>query len=137
MATTVITGRDVNLTITSATLTGFDAQALSATITKNVDRQVYQTLDGEAYKTTNVTGTLDFEILADWGATSSICEAIWGQLDTNYEDTFAVTMVTATGASFAFTCLADYPTAGGAGTDAQTVKASWKIYQGIVTLTVT
>lgn len=137
MATTVITGRDVTLSITSATLTGFDAQALSATITKNVDRQIFQTLDGEAYKTVNVTGTLDFEILADWGASSSICEAIWGQLDTDPEDTFAVTFVPKTGASFAMTCLADYPTAGGAGTDAQTVKGTWKIYQGIVTPTIT
>lgn len=135
MATTVITGRDVNLTISSADLTDFDAQALSATITKNVDRQVYQTLDGEAYKTVNVTGTLDFEILADWGKTDSVCEAIWGQLDTDYEDTFAVTFVPKTGASFVMTCLADYPTAGGAGTDAQTVTASWKIYQGTVTPT--
>jgi hypothetical protein len=57
MATYVITGRDVNLSFAGGT--DIDAQATSAVLTKTNDRQVYQTLDGEAYKTTNVEATFD------------------------------------------------------------------------------
>ena len=49
MATQVITGRDVSLSFSGSLGTDIDAQALSATLTKTIDRQTYQTLDGEAY----------------------------------------------------------------------------------------
>jgi preprotein translocase subunit SecF len=55
MATVVITGRDVGLSFTGGT--DIQAQATNAVLTKVNDRQVYQTLDGEAYKTVNVSGT--------------------------------------------------------------------------------
>jgi hypothetical protein len=57
VATYVITGRDVNLSFAGGT--DIDAQATSAVLTKTNDRQVYQTLDGESYKTTNVEATFD------------------------------------------------------------------------------
>ena len=133
MATTVITGRDISLSFTGGT--DIEAQATSAVLTKNVDRQVYQTLDGEAYKTTNVEGTFVLEMLADWGKTNSVCEAIWTALDTAYDSTVSVTLTTATGAQFVFPCLLDYPTAGGSGMDAQTVTFTWKVSQGTVTET--
>ncbi len=133
MATTVITGRDISLSFTGGT--DIEAQATSAVLTKNVDRQVYQTLDGEAYKTTNVEATFVLEMLADWGKASSVCEAIWTALDTAYDSTVSVTLTTATGAQFVFACLLDYPTAGGSGMDAQTVTFTWKVSQGTVTET--
>jgi len=133
MATTVITGRDITLTFTGGT--DIDAQATSAVLTKNFDRQVYQTLDGEAYKVVNVTGEFVLEMLADWGKTSSVCEAIWTACDSAPNSEVSVTMVAATGAQFVFPCLLDYPTAGGAGTDAQTVTFTWKVARGEVSET--
>jgi len=134
MATTVITGRDVSLSFSGSLGTDIDAQATSAILTKTNDRQTYQTLDGEAYKTTNVEASFALEILADWGKTSSVCEALWTAAE-NPDATFTVTMTAATGAVFAFDCLPEFPSAGGAGTDAQTVAFTFKVSKGAVTET--
>jgi hypothetical protein len=80
MATTVITGRDISLSFTGGT--DIEAQATNAVLTKVNERQVYQTLDGEAYKTTNISGTFVLDILADWGKTDSVCEALWTAAET-------------------------------------------------------
>jgi hypothetical protein len=45
---TIITGRDLTLTIDSDS---YDAQATSATLTNTPTTETYQTLDGKAYKT--------------------------------------------------------------------------------------
>ena len=132
MATYVITGRDVNLSFAGGT--DIDAQATSAVLTKTNDRQVYQTLDGEAVKTTNVEATFDLEMLADWGKANSVCEALWVAAESP-EQEIAITMTTATGAQFVFPILPEYPTAGGAGVDAQTVTYSFKVARGEVTET--
>lgn len=132
MATYVITGRDVGLSFSGGT--DIDAQATSAVLTKTNDRQVYQTLDGEAYKTTNVEATFDMEILADWGKANSVCEALWTAAETP-ETPITVTMTNTAGLTFAFDILPEYPTAGGSGTDAQTVSFSFKVAQGAVTET--
>jgi hypothetical protein len=135
MSTTVVTGRDVTVAFVNDAGVIIDAQATSAVLTKNVDRQTYQTLDGEAYKTTNVEGTLALEVLADWGKTSSLCEYVWGLLDTAPDTPRAMTLTTTTGATFAFNVLLDYPTAGGTAPDAQTVSFNWKVEKGAVTET--
>ena len=132
MATYVITGRDITLSFSGGT--DIEAQATSAVLTKTNDRQVYQTLDGEAYKTTNVEGTFDLEMLADWGKANSVCEALWAAAEAP-ETPITITMTAATGAQFVFDILPEYPTAGGAGTDAQTVTFSFKVSQGAVTET--
>jgi hypothetical protein len=75
MATTVITGRDISLSFTGGT--DIEAQATNAVLTKVNERQAYQTLDGVAYKTTDISGTFELTMLADWGKASSVCEAIW------------------------------------------------------------
>ncbi|CAB4159629.1 hypothetical protein UFOVP716_5 [uncultured Caudovirales phage] len=132
MATTVITGRDVSLSFTGGT--DVDAQATSAVLTKTNVRETYQTLDGEAYKTVNVEGTFALSMLADWGKTGSVCEALWAAAEAP-DTTISVTMTAATGAQFVFPILPEYPTAGGAGTDAQTVDFTFKIAKGEVTET--
>lgn len=129
MATYVITGRDVNLSFAGGT--DIDAQATNAVLTKTNDRQVYQTLDGEAVKTINVEGTFDLEMLADWGKANSVCEALWVAAESP-EQEIEITMTTATGAQFVFPILPEYPTAGGSGTDAQTVTYSFKVARGEV-----
>jgi hypothetical protein len=133
MATTVITGRDVSLSFTGGT--DIDAQATSAILTKTNVREIYQTLDGEEVKTVNIEGTFALSMLADWGKTSSVCEAIWTAAETAPDNSILITMTAATGAVFAFDVFPEFPTAGGAGTDAQTVDFTFKVKRGAVTET--
>lgn len=132
MATTVITGRDMTLSFSGGT--DIEAQATSAVLTKTNVRETYQTLDGEAYKTVNVEATFDLEMLADWGKTSSVCEALWAAAEAP-DTPVTVTFTAATGAQFVFDILPEFPTAGGSGIDAQTVSFSFKVKQGAVTET--
>ena len=133
MATTVITGRDISLSFTGGT--DIEAQATNAVLTKVNDRQVYQTLDGEAYKTTNISATFQLDMLADWGKANSVCEALWTAAETAADSTITMTMTAATGAVFAFDVFPEFPTAGGAGIDAQTVSFTFTVQKGAVTET--
>ena len=133
MATTVITGRDISLSFTGGT--DIEAQATNAVLTKVNERQVYQTLDGEAYKTTNISATFELEMLADWGKTNSVCEALWTAAETAPDNTITMTLTSATGAVFVFDAFPEFPTAGGAGTDAQTVAFTFTVQRGAVTET--
>jgi hypothetical protein len=132
MATTVITGRDISLSFTGGT--DIEAQATSAVLTKTNLRETYQTLDGEAYKTTNVEASFALSMLADWGKTGSVCEALWTAAEAP-DTTISVTLTAATGAVFVFPILPEFPTAGGAGTDAQTVDFTFKVANGAVSET--
>lgn len=133
MATVVITGRDVSLSFTGGT--DIEAQATNAVLTKEVDRQTYQTLDGEAYKVVNVSGSFQLDMLADWGKANSVCEAIWTACDTAPNTEISITLTAATGAQFVFPVLPVYPTAGGSGVDAQTVSFTFPVARGEVSET--
>ena len=133
MATTVITGRDISLSFTGGT--DIEAQATNAVLTKEFDRQTYQTLDGEAYKVVNVSGTFQLDMLADWGKTSSVCEALWTACDTSPNSEISITLTAASGAQFVFPVLPVYPTAGGSGIDAQTVSFTFQVARGEVSET--
>jgi hypothetical protein len=133
MATTVITGRDISLSFTGGT--DIEAQATNAVLTKVNERQVYQTLDGEARKTTNISATFQLDMLADWGKANSVCEALWTAAETAPDNTITMTLTSATGAVFVFDAFPEFPTAGGAGTDAQTVSITFTVQKGAVTET--
>jgi hypothetical protein len=133
MATVVITGRDVSLSFTGGT--DIEAQATNAVLTKEFDRQTYQTLDGEAYKVVNTSGTFQLDMLADWGKTSSVCEALWTACDSSPNSEISITLTAASGAQFVFPVLPVYPTAGGSGVDAQTVSFTFPVARGEVTET--
>ena len=130
MATTVITGRDISLSFSGGT--DIDAQATNAVLTKVNERQVYQTLDGEAYKTTNISGTFQLDMLADWGKASSVCEAIWTAAESAPDTDISITLTTATGAQFVFPIKPEFPTAGGSGVDAQEVSFTFTVSKGEV-----
>ena len=115
--------------------TDIEAQATSAVLTKVNERQTYQTLDGEAYKTTNISGTFALAMLADWGKANSVCEALWAAAESAPDTAITVTLTAVTGAQFVFGIMPDFPTAGGAGIEAQTVTFNFKVYQGTVTET--
>ena len=122
MATTIITGRDITFTIDSD---NFDAQATSATLTVDSTINTYQTLDGKAYYTTDTQGTFAVEMLADWGAANSLCEALWTAATNAPNTGLAVVLVADTGASLAFEVQPILPSAGGTAPDAQTVSLSF------------
>jgi len=130
MATVVITGRDISLSFTGGT--DIEAQATSAILTKRNVRETYQTLDGEAYKTVNIEGEFALSMLADWGKANSVCEALWTAAESAPDTDISVTLTAATGAQFVFPIKPEFPTAGGAGTDAQTVDFTFKVSQGSV-----
>jgi hypothetical protein len=130
MATTVITGRDVGLSFTGGT--DIQAQATNAVLTKVNDRQVYQTMEGEAYKTVNVSGTFQLDMLADWGKANSVCEALWAAAETAPDTDISMTLTAASGAQFVFPVKPEFPTAGGSGVDAQTVSFTFTVSKGAV-----
>jgi hypothetical protein len=117
MATTVITGRDLTLTIASA---AYDAQATSVSLANAATISEYQTLDGKAYKHTDNQWTLTVELLADWGATSSLFEAMWSACESAPNTTLAVSLTAVTGAVFTCNILPVFPSVSGTGPDAQT-----------------
>ena len=133
MATTVITGRDISLSFSGGT--DIEAQATNAVLTKVNERQTYQTLDGVAYKTTDISGTFQLDMLADWGKANSVCEAIWSAAESAPDTGIAVTFTSATGAQFVFDILPEFPTAGGSGVDAQEVSFTFTVKGGAVTET--
>jgi len=124
MPTTVITGRDLALTIATVS---YDAQATSTTLTNEHTIETYQTLDGRAYKAIDDSWTLDVEMLADWGASGSLCEAMWTACETAPNTTLAASLTAATGAVFACNVLPVFPSVGGAAPGAQTVTMSFQV----------
>jgi hypothetical protein len=133
MATTVITGRDISLSFTGGT--DIEAQATNAVLTKVNERQAYNTLDGVAYKTTDISGTFQLTMLADWGKANSVCEAIWTAAESAPDTGIEVTLTSTTGAQFVFGILPEFPTAGGSGIDAQEVSFTFTVEGGAVTET--
>jgi hypothetical protein len=122
--TTIITGRDLTLTIAS---TNYDAQATSAVLANSPTIETYQTLDGKAYKHIDDQWGFDVEMLADWGATGSLCEALWTACETSPNTTLAVSLTAVSGAVFAFNVMPVFPAVGGSAPDAQTVSLSFTV----------
>ena len=118
MATTVITGRDLSLTIDSKS---YGDQALSSTLAVELERNAYETIDGKQFFALDTTATLSVTMLADWGATSSICEAMWAAASSAPNTSFAYTFTAATGAVFTGNVFPSFPSAGGSGKDAQEI----------------
>lgn len=122
MATTIITGRNVSFSIDGDT---FDAQATSAILTVDSTINTYQTLQGKAYYTTDSQGSFAVEMLADWGAPSSLCEMLWNSAEANPNTPLAVILEAESGSTFNFTVQPIFPSAGGTAPDAQTVSMTF------------
>jgi hypothetical protein len=121
MATTVITGRDLSLTIDSK---AYDAQVTTATLKTNLERNAYETIDGKIFYALDTSATLTVTMLADWGANgtpSSLCEAMWTAASTAPNTSLTYTYTAASGAVFTGSVYPSFPDAGGTGKDAQTV----------------
>lgn len=125
-AANVITGRSITLTVGG---TAYTDQIVSAVLTPS-DNAITGITIGGAYAAAGTTQwTLDVEIMADWGATSSICEDLWA--DAEAGTTIAATLVAVTGASFAFNVVPVFPSVGGSADAAQTVTLSMPVHGAI------
>lgn len=124
MATTVITGRDLSLTIDSKS---YDAQATTVTLENAPVIDIYQTLDGKAYKHTDDQWTLTVEMLADWGASGSICEALWTAAETAPNTALTGTVTAVTGAAFGVSVLPVFPAINGTAPSAQTITLTFTV----------
>jgi hypothetical protein len=121
MATSIITGRDITFTIDGD---NFDAQATSATLTVDSTINTYQTLDGKAYYTTDTQGTFNVELLQDFGAVTSLCEALWNAAATTPNSPLAV-LFTVNGVAYTFSVQPIFPDLGGTAPDALTASLAF------------
>jgi hypothetical protein len=121
MPTNIITGRQITFTIDGDV---FDAQATSATLTIDSTINTYQTLDGKAYYTTDSQGTFAVEMLQDFGAAGSLCEALWNAAATTPNDALPV-ILTVHGVAYAFSVQPIFPQLGGTAPDALTASLSF------------
>jgi len=117
MPTTIVTGRDIVLTVATV---NYDAQVTSATLVNAPVITTYQTLDGKAYKHIDDQWTLNLELLSDWGVASSLFEAMWTAFTTAPNTALAFSLTSATGAVFTGNVFPVAPTVGGSAPDAQT-----------------
>jgi hypothetical protein len=123
MATTVLTGRELVLTIEAA---DYSDQILSAVLTIETERLTFDTVSGRAYKFIDKNATLDIEFLADWSDASGLSRALWAAAEA--PDTSLTAVLTATsGDTFSFEVLPNFPNVGGAASEGQTQSLSLQV----------
>ena len=128
---TYITGRDLILVIGGD---NFEAQASTVTLTLELNQAVLEVLEKRAYKTIDQTATLSVEMFADWGAASSLCEALWDAA-LAAPDTALVATFTANGSVFTMDVFPNYPAVGGGAADVLTTTVELVVDEGTVTRT--
>lgn len=128
MTATYITGRNLTLTINSA---AYNDQASTVTLEVVNNQQVLEVLSGRAYKTVDKTATLNVEMYADWGAASSLCDALWDAAKTAPDTPIAFSF-DANGSTFTGNCFPAQPTAGGGAVDVLTTSVSLIVEDGSV-----
>ena len=121
MPTNIITGRQIAFTIDGDV---FDAQATSATLTIESTINTYQTLDGKAYFTTDSQGTFAVEMLQDFGASGSLCEALWTAAADTPNTPLSV-VFTVNAVEYNFDVQPVFPALGGTAPDALTASLSF------------
>lgn len=121
MPTNIITGRQIAFTIDGDV---YDAQATSATLEIESTINTYQTLDGKAYYTTDTQGTFNVEMLQDFGAAGSLCEALWNAAANTPNDALPV-VLTVHDVAYAFSVQPIFPALGGTAPDALTASLAF------------
>jgi hypothetical protein len=128
MATTVLTGRSLTLTIQTI---NYSEQILSAVVNIETERLTLDTLSGRAYSFIDKNATLDIEFLNDAGAIPSLTKDLWDSTEANPNTPLAAVLTLASGRTLTFSCLPNYPSLGGAASEAQTVSTSLQIVGAI------
>lgn len=129
MATTVLTGRSLTLTIATK---DYSEQILSANLTIETERLTLDTLAGRAYSYIDKNATLDIEFLNDAGKSpDSLTKALWDATESAPNTGLAAVLTLASGLSLTFNVLPNFPSQGGSASEAQTVSVSLQVTGGI------
>jgi hypothetical protein len=133
MTTTIITGRDLTLTIDGK---NYDAQGSSVVLSRQNEQNTLEVLDGTVYKTVNTTATLAVDMYQDWGiGANSLCEALWNKANEDPDTGLTFTFTANSGAIFGGSVLPAFPDAGGATPGELSVSLSLTVVGGTVSLT--
>ena len=125
MATQILTGRSLVLTIATK---DYSEQILSANLTIETERLTLDTLAGRAYAYVDKNATLDIEWLNDAGKTAdSLTKALWDATESAPNTGLAAVLTLASGLSLTFSVLPNFPSQGGAASDAQTITTSLQV----------
>lgn len=131
MASTIITGRDLTLTIDSK---DYDAQSSSVTLSLSNETNELDVIEGTVYKTVKKTGTLTVDMYQDWGAAQSLCEALWNKANTAPDTGLTFSFTANTGSVFTGSVLPAFPDAGGAAPGELATSLTLTVVGGAVTL---
>jgi hypothetical protein len=129
MATTVLTGRELVLTIESV---DYSDQILSAALTIETERLTFDTVSGRAYKVVDKNATLDIEFLADWSDSAGLSRALWAAADSAVNTSLTAVLTATSGDTFTFEVLPNFPNVGGAASEGQTQSLSLQV-DGVIT----
>ena len=124
MATTVLTGRELVLTIEAV---DYSDQILSAVLTIETERLTFDTVSGRAYKVIDKNATLDIEFLADWSDASGLSRALWAATESAPDTSLTAVLTATTGDTFTFEVLPNWPNVGGAASEGQTQSLSLQV----------
>jgi hypothetical protein len=126
MATTVLTGRELVLTIEAV---DYSDQILSAVLTIETERLTFDTVSGRAYKVVDKNATLDIEFLADWSVAvpNGLSRALWAAADSAVNTSLTAILTATTGDTFTFEVLPNFPNVGGAASEGQTQSLSLQV----------
>lgn len=125
MATTVLSGRQLTLTIATK---NYSEQILSSAINFDTERLTFDTLAGKAYKYIDSNVTLDIEFLNDAGKTpDSLYGALWSATESAPDTTLAFVLTLQTGVTLTGSVLPQYPGVSATGADAQTCSVSLQV----------
>ena len=125
MATTILSGRQLTLTIATK---NYSEQILDSAINFDTERLTFDTLAGKAYKYIDSNVTLDLTFLNDAGATpNSLYGDLWTATETAPDTTLAFVLTLRTGVTLTGTVLPNYPGVSASGADAQQVTVSLQV----------
>jgi hypothetical protein len=125
MATTILSGRQLSLTIATK---NYSEQILDSAINFDTERLTFETLAGKAYKYIDSNVTLDLTFLNDAGATpESLYGALWTATETAPDTALAFVLTLRTGVTLTGTVLPNYPGVSASGSDAQQVTVSLQV----------
>lgn len=125
MATTILSGRQLTLTIATK---NYSEQILSSAINFATERLTFDTLAGKAFKYIDSNVTLDLTFLNDAGKTpDSLYGALWSATETAPDTALAFVLTLQTGVTLTGTVLPQYPSITGSGSDAQQCSVSLQV----------
>ena len=125
MATTILSGRSLTLTIATK---NYSEQILDSAINFDTERLTFDTLAGKAYKYIDSNVTLDINFLNDAGTSpDSLYKALWDATESAPDTVLAFVLTLKTGVTLTGNVLPQYPGISASGADAQTCSVSLQV----------